>query len=80
MTGLTSLLIAAGGAVVALLLAYIKGGADTAKKEKAKRAADKLQAAEDRLEMDREASDAERKAASMSDDEARREAMKWARK
>ncbi len=80
MTGLTSMLITAGGAVVALLLAYIKGGIDTARKVEAKRAAEKLEAAEERIEMDREASEAERKAAGMSDEQAKQEALRWARR
>lgn len=79
MTGLIPYLLAAGGAVVALLIAYIKGGMDTARKAEAKQTADKLRAAEDRLEMDREATEAERKASGMTDEEARREAMKWAK-
>lgn len=37
-------------------------------------------ALKDRVEMDREATDIERKTAGMSDDEARKEALKWARR
>lgn len=48
--------------------------------ERAKQTAGKLAAAEDRLEMDREATAAERKAAGMSYDEARAEAEKWAKR
>lgn len=43
-------------------------------------AAGKLKSAEDRLEMDREATDAERKAAELSDDAARKEALKWSKR
>ena len=49
-------------------------------RERAKQAAGKLAVAEDRLEMDREATAAERKAAGMTDDKARAEAMKWSRR
>lgn len=48
--------------------------------ERAKQSAERLAAAEDRLEMDREATAAERKAAGMTDDEAKAEAMKWSRR
>ncbi len=46
--------------------------------ERARQAREKLAAAEDRLEMHREATTAERRTAGMSDDEARKEAMRWA--
>lgn len=39
-----------------------------------------VEAAKDRLEMNREATAIERQVAGMSDDEARQEAMEWARK
>lgn len=45
-----------------------------------KQAVGRLAAVEDRLEMDREATAAERKAAGMTDDEARAEALKWSRR
>lgn len=50
------------------------------KSERDKAARAKLKAAQDRLEMDREATDAEREAARLSDEEARKEALKWAKR
>lgn len=66
-----------GGAGV--LLALWKARQSGVKAERAKRALRDMAAREDRLEMDREATQAERKAAGMTDDEARKEAMKWSR-
>lgn len=48
--------------------------------ERGRQAREKLEATEDRLEMDREATAAERRAADMSDDEARKEATRWSRR
>lgn len=48
--------------------------------ERARQAREKLAAAEDRLEMHREATTAEQRAAGMRDDEARKEAMRWAKR
>lgn len=59
---------------------YVAGGVNRAKKDAARQAAEKLAAAEDRLEMDREATDAERAARDLPDEAARREAMRWARR
>ncbi|TIO14915.1 MAG: hypothetical protein E5X86_22600 [Mesorhizobium sp.] len=67
-------------AVVGGLGLYVAGGINRAKKEAAKQAAGKLAAAEDRLEMDREATAAERQAAGMTDAEAREVATKWAKR
>ncbi|PAQ09735.1 hypothetical protein [Mesorhizobium temperatum] len=67
-------------AVVGGLSLYVAGGINRAKKEAAKQAAGKLAAAEDRLEMDREATAAERHAAGMTDDAARKEAEQWAKR
>ncbi|WP_353820605.1 hypothetical protein, partial [Mesorhizobium sp.] len=57
---------------------FVAGGISRAKEDTARRAAEKL-AAQDRLEMDREATDAERAARGLPDEAARREAMRWAR-
>ena len=76
MTGITGYLLTAGAGLLALLWAYMQGRISGARREQAKQTAEKLRAAEDRLEMDREASDAERKATGMSDDEARAEARR----
>lgn len=48
--------------------------------ERARQAKEKVAAAEDRLEMDREATDIERRVNGMSDDEARKEADRWVRR
>lgn len=47
--------------------------------ERARQMKEKLAAAEDRLEMDREAAAVERRVSSMSDEEARKEAIRWSR-
>ncbi|RWN51928.1 hypothetical protein [Mesorhizobium sp.] len=67
-------------AVVGGLWLYVAGGINRAKKEAAKQAAGKLAAAEDRLEMDREATAAERHAVGMTDADARKVATKWAKR
>jgi outer membrane murein-binding lipoprotein Lpp len=77
---MTAWLLAAGGFLVTLFLAYVRGRVTGGQRERKKRDAEKVRAAEDRLEMDREATDAERNAAGMADEEARREALKWARR
>ncbi len=79
LANLTSLLFAAGGGLVALLVAYLKGRSDKGKAEALKRAGEKAAAAEERLEMHREATDAERRAAGMTDKDALDEALKWRR-
>ncbi|QAZ46157.1 hypothetical protein [Mesorhizobium sp. Pch-S] len=48
--------------------------------ERARQAKEKVAAAEDRLEMDREATDIERRVTGMTDEEARKEATRWARR
>lgn len=47
--------------------------------ERARQDRDKLASTEDRLEMDREATAVERRTGGMSDEEARKEAMRWSR-
>ena len=59
---------------------YVAGGINRAKKDAASRAAATLAATEDRLEMDREASEAERRARDLPDEAARQEATRWARR
>ncbi|MER8995164.1 hypothetical protein NKJ73_23400 [Mesorhizobium sp. M0074] len=59
---------------------YVAGGINRAKKEAVKQAEAKVAAAEDRLEMNREAAAEGRKAAGMTDAAARAEAEKWARR
>lgn len=66
--------------VVGSIGIYIAGGINRAKKDRAQQAAKELAAAQDRLEMDREATAAERNAAGMTDADARAEAEKWAKR
>jgi outer membrane murein-binding lipoprotein Lpp len=70
--GLVAVLIAVGGA-------WLKGRSMGANSERSKQTEAKLRAAEDRLEMDREATEAEKEAGALSDAEARKEADRWAR-
>ncbi|WP_406873284.1 hypothetical protein WHT83_06185 [Aminobacter sp. P9b] len=73
-------LLAIMGGVVAALIAFITGNSRGARLQERKQAAEKLVAAEDRLEMDREATDADRRARDLSDAEATKEAMRWAKR
>jgi len=75
--GLIAGLVAALVGAVAL---YIKGRSDGAAKAENKSLKDQVASKDEQLEMHREANAAEREAAGMSDDEARKEAMKWARR
>lgn len=72
---MTVLAAAAGGIGL-----YVAGGINRAKKEAVKQVEAKVAAAEDRLEMRREAAAEERKAAGMADAAARAEATKWAKR
>lgn len=67
------------GAIAAILAGWKlrQSGIDA---ERARRTEEKLAIAEDRLEMDREATTIERQVSAMSDDEARKEAMRWSRR
>lgn len=67
-------------AVVGGVGLYVAGGIRRAEKDKAQQAAQDLAAAEDRLEMNREATAAERQATAMTDAQARAEAIKWAKR
>jgi outer membrane murein-binding lipoprotein Lpp len=89
MTWLPTLLSAVIGSktIMAILAAfvggiglYVAGGINRAKKDAAEQTEAKLAAAEDRLQMDREATEAERKARDLPDEAARKEAMRWARR
>ncbi|RWM20303.1 MAG: hypothetical protein EOR73_14770 [Mesorhizobium sp.] len=71
-------LMAVFAALVGGIGLFVAGGISRAKKDTARRAAEKLTAAQDRLEMGREAIDAERAARDLPDEAARREAMRWA--
>ncbi|HWK13246.1 MAG TPA: hypothetical protein VNS02_02540 [Rhizobiaceae bacterium] len=67
-------------ALVGAVALYVKGRSDGAAKAENKSLKDKLASKEEQLEMHREANAAEREAAGMSDDDARQEALKWARR
>jgi outer membrane murein-binding lipoprotein Lpp len=66
-------------AVVGGLSLYVAGGINRAKKDKAATAAKDLAAAQDRLEMDREATAAERQVTGQTDAQAKQEAAPWVR-
>jgi outer membrane murein-binding lipoprotein Lpp len=66
-----------GAAIIAAAGAYFKGTLNGAKRERDKQATKDLAAAQDRLEMDREATIAERTAAGMTDEQAKQEAAPW---
>lgn len=69
-------ILLAGGFV----FAFVKGDRRGYRRAEAKQAAKDKKAVEERLEMDREATDIERKVVALSDDDARAEADKWARR
>lgn len=71
---------AMGAALAAFGVVYLRGRSDA--KAKADLAAARRDAAahEERLEMHREATEIERKVSGHTDDEARKEAMKWAKR
>ena len=73
-------LAAAGAGIAALVAAYLKISSDATAKERAKTAQRTIAAKDEQLEMHREATKAERDAAALSDEQARKEAMKWARR
>jgi len=75
--GLIAGLVAALVGAVAL---YVKGRRDGSAKAESKSLKDKLASKEEQLEMHREASAAEREAAALTDAEAHKEALKWARR
>lgn len=72
-------IVGAALVVGAFVATYVRGRLSGASLERAKQDQARLDAAEEQLEMHREATEAERKAAGMTDDEARAEAAKWAK-
>lgn len=74
------LALAAGAAVIAIFLAFLKGQSTGATKERAKQDAERIKAQDELLSMHREADNAKKDAASLSDDEAKQEALKWAKR
>lgn len=79
-TGGNGIFVGIAAVIAAIAGAWLKGRSSGVKSERAKQTAGKLAAAEDRLEMDREATDIERLAAGMTDEQARDEAMKWSKR
>ncbi|MDI6814067.1 MAG: hypothetical protein QMD99_22890 [Rhizobiaceae bacterium] len=73
-------LIAAGTAVAAIAVAYFKGQSSATAKERLKAAKREIAAKDEQLEMMREATEEERKIAAMTDEQARNEALRWARR
>lgn len=73
-------LAAAGAGIAALVAAYFKVSSDATAKERAKAAQRTIAAKEEQLKMRREADEAERRARALSDEEARKEAERWASK
>ncbi|MER9079971.1 hypothetical protein [Mesorhizobium sp. M0895] len=78
--GSNSIFAALAGALFLGIGSWVHGRLSGANAERAKQTAGKLAAAQDRLEMDREATAAERAAAGMTDASARAEAKKWVRR
>lgn len=72
-------LAAAGAALSVLAGAYLRGRSDARAKADFRDAKREAAAREERLEMHREATEIERKVGEMTDEEARKEATKWAR-
>jgi hypothetical protein len=67
-------------AALGALGAYRSGRKARESEEATRRAVDKLRGTEERLEMNRQSTEADRQARDLPDEEARREAMKWARR
>jgi len=72
----TAILAGIGALGVALWRAFAAGK----KSAEGEQAVEDREAVKERLEMHRDATEAERKAAGMSDDEAKQEALKWAKR
>lgn len=70
--------VAAGAFLSVLGGIYLKGRSDAASRARAREMEREAKAREERLEMHREATDAERRATGMTDDEAKKEADRWA--
>lgn len=79
LTGGNSVLLALGGGLIAVVIAWLRGRMTGARAERDRRAARDLKTAEDRLEMHREATEEERRAAAMTDEEAKEEARRWSK-
>lgn len=64
-------------ALAAVATFYVKGRSDGSAKAENKALRQTIKAKDEQLEMHREATQDERDAAALSDDQARKEAMKW---
>lgn len=73
--GLIATAVAAAGVLI-----YRTGRKEGGDDERAKQAARDRKAAAERLEMHREASEAEKAAKDLSDEEAKREALRWSKR
>jgi outer membrane murein-binding lipoprotein Lpp len=73
-------ILAIGGGIIAMLVVWMRGRVSGAAAERSRQAGKDIAAAQDRLEMNREATDIERKTAGMTDDQARKEAAPWVRR
>jgi outer membrane murein-binding lipoprotein Lpp len=71
--------LAIGFGVIAAAGAWFKGSLTGAKRERDRQAAKDLASAQDRLEMDREATAVERQTTGMTDEQAKQEAAPWVR-
>lgn len=79
MTALNAYLIGGGAVVLVWLATVLKAILWGAARERSKQDKARAKAAEDQIEMYREATAEERRVAAMSDDAAKAEAKKWAR-
>lgn len=78
--GGVSYIAAIVAAVVGFIGLYAKGRSDGATKAQNKALKNALQTKDAQLEMSREATEIERETGKLADDEARREAERWARR
>lgn len=80
LAGGQNILLLIGAALVALLGAFAGGRVSGASRERDKQAGRDKAAVEEQLEMHREASEAERQAAALTEEAARKEASKWSKR
>lgn len=73
-------LLAAVGGIATVVFAYLKGSSNGAAKAENKSLKQSLASKDEQLEMHREATAAELEAARLSDEAARKEAEKWAKR
>lgn len=73
-------LLAGAGAIATVFGIYAKGRSDAKAKAETKSLKRTVAAKDEQLEMNREATEAERQAAALSEAKAREEALRWARR